>query len=362
VVFTLDRDAGTVAQVRIRPADGRPDVLGADDRAWVVIPPAKRLSVALVSEDDFFTGLALQHLPNAEFRRLTPGQYSSDLSAGTLESFDVVVLDGWLPAGPLGPGAFLVLGGVPAGLGLTVGAGESADEIIDWDEQHPVLRDVELGGRVSIARAPRVSIDEGASAEAIVQAGVGPVVFDAATASTRALVVAFDPDASSWPFDISYVVFLAAAVETLGGLDPVADEEQTRPGGTLSARLPLGARSVRLRVPEGSEVSLTPSADGRVAFGPVPRAGVYGIEWSGPAGAGDTAQDGRVTRPLAVNLLDEAETDVRALDSVVFASGEVKALEAGQSLTPRRLWKWLLLAVLLVMLVEWWVYHRRVYL
>jgi hypothetical protein len=40
----------------------------------------------------------------------------------------------------------------------------------------------------------------------------------------------------------------------------------------------------------------------------------------------------------------------------------VDARRADRAEATRRLWPWLLLAVLGVMLVEWWVYNRRVQL
>jgi hypothetical protein len=362
VVFTLDRPEGSTARVAVVFPAGDTDPLPADDTGWLVIPPAKRLAVAVVAEDDFFTSLALEGLALGEFTRLTPDEYLARRDAGTLEAFDVTVLDGWLPPGSLGPGAFLVLGGVPDGLGLVALPPGGTDEIIDWDARNPVMRDLALGGRVVIAAAPRIEIERGAAVAVLAQAAAGPVIADASSGSTRAIVVAFDPDESSWPFDVSYVVFLAAAVESLGGAGGTDALDSFQPGGTLTQRLPVGARDVRLRTPGGETASLTPAPDGRIAFGPIRAAGVYTIEWSGPASALDTVDGPRARRAAAVNLLDAAETDVRAASTLVFASGTIEASQARADLAPRALWRWPLIAFLVLLLIEWWVYNRRVYL
>ena len=364
VVFTLDRVASANAEIRIRPTDNIPDLLDADDIGFAVIPPAKRLTVAVVSEGDFFTSLALEGLPLGELVNLSPAEYTTQRDRNQLGAYDVIVLDSWLPeSAALDAGSYLVLGNIPDGLGLSITDTVGIDEVIDWDQSHPVMRDLELGGRITIADAPRVEIADDSAARVLAETGAGPVIFDAATGSTRAIVVAFDPDQSSWPFDVSYVVFLATAVETLGGVG--ADQPElasARPGGTLSPRLPAGARNVRVRIPNAPDMDLTPAPDGRVAFGPITRTGLYTLEWSGPAGARDTVDGTRVSRALAVNLLELAETDIRPKDTLPFASGSVTAAAAGSADAPRRLWPWLLVFALVVMLFEWWVYNRKVYL
>ncbi len=359
VVFTLDRAAGAVVEVRVVPTDGGADLLERDNTGWLVVPPSKRLSVAVVSEGDFFTTLALEGLPFGELASLSPSEFEA---RGGAAGFDVVILDGWMPEGALAPGNYLVLGGVPSEMGLTQRDPGGPAEIVDWNKEHPVMQDLELGGRVAIARAPVIEIEQGLGAVVLAETARGPVIFDASTGGTRAIVVAFDPDESSWPFDVSYVVFLAASVDALGGVTGGASSGVVSPGGTLSQRLPIGARSVSLAMPGGQRVNLEPAPDGRIAFGPVPGAGVYTLAWRGPAGLTDEVDGELVTRRVAVNLLDPLESDVRSAAVLPFASGEVLAVSADESQSPRRLWPWLLLGALVICLFEWWVYNRRVYL
>jgi len=285
VVFKLDRSAGAVVEVRTKSTDGGEDLLAGDNTGWVVVPPSKRLRVALVSTDDFFTTLALEGLPFGELVQLSPDEYAA--MGGGASQFDVVLLDGWLPEGPLSAGNYLILGGVPTGFGLTVKGEESISEIVDWNEEHPVMADLELGGRVTIPKSKAVEVEQGAAVEVLAETNLGPVIFDVSTGSTRAIVLAFDPDATTWPFDVSYVVFHAAAINSLGGVIGSASAGTVRPGGTLSERLPIGARNVRLAIPNAPDVTLVPASDGRVAYGPIPRAGVYALTWNGPAGITD---------------------------------------------------------------------------
>lgn len=360
VVFKLDRAAGAVVEVRTKATDNGEDLLERDNTGWVVVPPSKRLRVALVSTGDFFTSLALEGLPFGELVQMSPSEFES--LGGNTSQFDVVLLDGWLPDGPLAAGNYLVLGKVPEGLGLTATGESKPSEIVDWNEDHPVMADLELGGRVTIPEALTVEVEQGAAVEVLAETNSGPVIFDVSTGSSRAIVVAFDPDNSTWPFDVSYVVFHAAAINALGGVTGSASAGTVRPGGTLSERLPIGARNVRLEIPEAPDVTLAPAPDGRIAYGPVPRAGVYAMTWNGPAGITDEVEDGTATRRVAVNLLDPDETDIRTKAVLSFASGDVAASAQGSAQTPRRLWPWLLLGALAISMFEWWIYNRRVYL
>jgi hypothetical protein len=360
IVFKLDRAAGAVVEVRTKVSDGGEDLLDRDNTGWIVVPPSKRLRVAIVSPGDFFTTLALEGLPFGELVELTPDEFEA-MGSGASQ-FDAVLLDGWLPDGPLPAGNYLVLGGVPNGLGLTATGEQPMSEIVDWNEEHPVMADLELGGRVTIPKALSVEVEQGAAVEILAETNNGPVIFDVSTGSTRAIVVAFDPDNSTWPFDVSYVVFHAASINSLGGVTGSASSGNVRPGGTLSERLPIGARNVKLAIPNAPDVTLAPAPDGRVAYGPIPQAGVYALTWNGAAGITDELEDGTATRRVAVNLLDPDETDIRSSAVLSFASGDVAASATGSAESPRRLWPWLLLGALAISMFEWWIYNRRVYL
>ncbi|MEM9167919.1 MAG: VWA domain-containing protein [Planctomycetota bacterium] len=363
VVFDLERRDGAVASIRLVHQTTTSDLLTVDDRGWLVIPPTRRQRVALVSEDDFFTRLALEGLPLASLTPLTPASYTAARAAGGDALYDIVVFDGWLPGeDALPPGSILVLGATPSAFGLSVEPSSASDELIDWSPTHPVTRDLELTGRVTLADAPRVTVGDGSAVEVLAEAGVGPMIFDAAAGATRAIVVAFDPDRSSWPFDVSYVVFLASALEVLGDGGSEAAGRTVQPGSTYTDRLPIGARSVRMIIDNTPDVDLTPADDGRVSFGPIRRSGVYRLEWSGPSAAGDLEEGGRVRRPIVANLVDANETDLRVVRTLSFASGVVEGDAGGAVDAPLRLWRWLLLAVLAILLIEWWVYNRRVVL
>ncbi len=421
VVFQIERTQGAIAQVRLRaPSLDKPpvaDALPTDNRATLVIPPAKKLAVAAVTRGNLFLAAALEGLPLSKLDTLTPEEYQQRVKNGKTGDYDVVILDNWLPqaatpaapgappAPPAGgaralpPGRYLILGTIPADMGITdhgfpgaapapapASAPEAAQPaaagseavFIDWLRDHPVLRNLTLDP-VIIAEIRSVEIQKGAGALAIAQTNRGPGLIDAASSDGqwRTIVVPFDIARSNWPFDVSFVVFMASAVDYLGGAadsSPVNAEGgklpqgMVQPGSVLSDRLPLGAQGARVRLPPAAvsaggrpEEALTVAADGRVVFGPIRLSGIYSVSWTGPTAAADKVADGRAVRSFAANLMDSAESDVASSDELALATQVVNSSAGGKSLAERKLWPWLLLGALAIVLLEWYVYNRKVH-
>lgn len=353
VVFTFDRPEGGLARVRLTAGDA----LGADDSASLVIPPARRLSVALVTDDDPYTRWALEGMSLARLRVLTPAEYVV-APASELAGFDVTIMSGWAPDGPLAPGRYLVMGAAPAFDGLSsAGVRDEPSEIIDWVRDHPMFRAVSLDGLV-IARDLRLEVRE--DLRVLARSSAGPAVVEATSPGVRAIVVSFTPGESMWPFDPGFVLTLANALRTLGDAGSAAASEPIRPGAVATTRVPAGVEIVELREPGGAMRTLVPAPDGTVTFGPIARAGVYELRWAGDPGPTDIVVGGRAVRVLAANLLDAEESDIRPAGSLDLASRVVRASAgAGSNLERRRLWPWLLAAALAVVMLEWWVYQNR---
>jgi hypothetical protein len=64
------------------------------------------------------------------------------------------------------------------------------------------------------------------------------------------------------------------------------------------------------------------------------------------------------TRRFAVNLFDPNESQIEPRPSVKIGETQVQAGPTRRQ--PRELWRWAVAFGLLFLLVEWWVYNRRV--
>ncbi len=364
VVFELTTPLGAIATVRVRTPR---DELPADDEGFLVIPPATQTRVAVVTEGNLFLAEALAGLPLAELATLTPAEFEAERADGRADRFDVVVLDGLLPPGTpegraLAPGRWLILGAVPGSEEGLVDLGEAGfAPFIDWRRDHPALRGLTLDP-VRIGGARRIEVPDASAAIVLAETPAGPGIVEFVTPESRAIAVLFDVAESNWPFDVGFVVFLASAIDALDARASGAGEGLSlRPGEILTQRVPRGVGEVALESPGGGRATLAPAPDGRVSWGPVRRVGLHALRWSGEAGPADVVDGGRATRFVASNLLDPAESDIAPADSVALASRVVSASSVRES-AARRAWRWLLLAALGVLMLEWYIYNRKVQL
>ncbi len=371
VVFELDQPAGLVASVTLRTGDDPAgDVLAIDNRGWLVVPPAKQTSVAVVTDGNFFIADALAGMPLARLDLFTPAEFTAAMGEGRDAIYDVVLLDGWLPEVPEGrtlpAGRWLVLGAVPVGEHglIDEGEGDSA-QIIVWSRAHPILRGLTLDA-LTIVTSRTVALPEASPASVLAETQFGPAIVELPGPDFRALVVPFDIMETNWPFNASFVLFLARAIDYLDrdvaqARAASGASRQFSPGQVLTDRLPLGAEDIRVDPPgDLPEQKLVAASDGRVVFGPLKATGLYRLRWSGPAGPVDAVNDGRVSRIYAVNLLDQDESDVPAAPGIILASQEVSAAETENEASVQKYWPYLLLGVLAVLMLEWYIYNRKV--
>ena len=84
-----------------------------------------------------------------------------------------------------------------------------------------------------------------------------------------------------------------------------------------------------------------------------------GHEHHAPAAETDLTEGSRVTRFYAANLLNADESDIRPADELGLADRVVQARQstAGRLL---ELWPFVVLGALVIMLLEWWVYNKKV--
>lgn len=370
VVFPLDRPQAGAASVRIIPNGA--DVLETDNIAYLNIPPAKRLSVVMVSSGNLFLRTALEGLNLSKLDVKTPAQFQEMLDAGQTAQYDVFVFDRNLPevkGGASGrvpgipPGRSLVLGAVPPPpLGvIDEGPGE-AGIIIDFVRDHPALRLASLD-KINITRSRKVKIAPETPVKSIarLQSGGGsPAILEVGDANALALVVPWDVADSDWPFDPGWVLFVAGSVAYLSETQSGALAEGMQVGQTLSTRLPAGAKDVTIRPPDASAVNLEPAPDGTVSYGPIAKTGFYTVRWSGQATATDVADGSSALRRVAANLLDASESDTGATKRLVMASEDVTAQTERETDQTRKLWPYLLLGCLAVVMFEWFIYNRKV--
>ncbi len=309
------------------------DALPLDDVVHVRIPQLEPVRVLWIGrEADPFTELALASLAaegDVEVLRGGPSAWPPDVTP------DVTIFDGWLPDIWPEDGAVIAID-PPGSLGpfhaaRLEGGGVILDQVRATDRRHPLLYGV---ATERIALTQSALVEAAGTLETVWVGPEGPLLLAGETRGRRAVVMAFDPSRSErLPLTSSYPILLGNTIywsaegrlETLSGMN-------RRTGEIIDTK----ARRIVWRDPEtgddGEEVvELT---GGSVELD---RIGLWETE---EAARGAAA------------LLSERETVLPSGGGDAESVAEAALLPRGD-LTPLLIW-----AIVLVLIVESWLYHR----
>jgi hypothetical protein len=162
---------------------------------------------------------------------------------------------------------------------------------------------------------------------------------------------------TNWPLQASFPLFLRNVTYVLGNVSDAAGEERVQPGDVKTLRPDMAVKTIEVfgpakgGVPDPAGKPETLERKGRpdFSFGSTDRVGVYEVRW-----------DGKPQRDFAVNLLDAEESNIEPRMEIQIGQDSIKA---SRSLgTPYDTWKWVALGALGLLLLEWYVYNRRVYI
>jgi hypothetical protein len=260
-------------------------------------------------------------------------------------------------------GNFVYFGCVGPGLLVKQAkASSGADEfladvgVLDWDRDHPLLRTLNLG---KLFASKAIKLDIPADAQALMEGtsstGVAPLLVFHREGQSQHLHIAFDVLESNWPLRESFPIFVYNLMQFLATSSELSVRESYNPGSTprlprtaISRVMDASARSVGLTGP-GTDRNVDVPEQGDVALPALDFQGVYR------------------TRPvlpgferLAVNMLDENESNVMPSDKSPGSVGVVVA--SGESRSRVEWWWWVIACVgIPLLLVEWFVYTRRVH-
>jgi hypothetical protein len=338
----------------------RPDALAADNAAGLSVPRPEAPSILLVSEGDE----AGSPRPSPILTDLLTALEPRVLRSVSLETYqrwadnpgdaDVIVFDRVsLPAAARRPSitfgvvpGFLASGAQPASPppAFPPPALDTPTRAVSWDRTHPALRDVALeslvvGHRVALPESTVAGVER---LDVLVSGQAGPLVLACRAQGVDHLVLAFSPRDSNWPMQIGFPIFMAQAIESLAPIGRGAPGRVFTTADPVRLRASAGETSVRLDGPE----SLSAPVIGGVANLGVPRlAGLYSVA-------------GAPTVELPVSLLSPGESGLGTADRVAMAGRSVAA-SAEPDLGPTEIWRWLVLAALALLAVDWLVFGLK---
>jgi len=244
-----------------------------------------------------------------------------------------------------------------------------APQIIDWDRASPLLANVELGD-VEIADSLVVRPPPGGTV--LIETTAGPIAAIAPRENYQDAVLGFEivgRDAAgaatantNWPIKPAYPTFWLNVLEYSAAPSERHESSAIRPGRPVQLRAPAKVERLTVVAPDGRETTVDRSDQGTFPFTGTDQPGVYQVR-----------QGAAVTDRFAVDLFDRAESDVSVRptqdpESQTVRPADVRIGHVNVAATTDRapsrheIWKVLLACALFVLVLEWYIYNRRVYL
>jgi von Willebrand factor type A domain/Aerotolerance regulator N-terminal len=330
-VFKAEQARDGVFTVRLTVKDDLP----ADNQASIVSLLPKPVKVMLVTKGNRFLERALRAAPNVE---LVTANDLTDTATG----FDFVVLDD-IPPTVWPQGNMLAIHVMNTNWFENVTRIEGPG-IVDWKSAHPVLRYVSFDN-VPVAetfavKTPNwgVSLLDAPQASMMVAGELG---------RQRIIWIGFDTLQSLWPYRVSFPMFVANAVDWLNPANAKNAQLLVKPGDPFRLALTHPEKSAQVTTPAGttSTVELDANAN-EFVYGDTFKQGVYRVRLS----------TNEVT--FCSDLLDSAESNIKPRDELQLGK-YTKVTATTMQRTNMELWRTIASIGLVVLMIEWWYYHRR---
>jgi len=320
---------GLTGDPRVRARISAPDnVLAVDDEAVAWIARAETLSVTVVSAEPGFLKVLFDRLPGIRTTYIAPGVYDQPRPGAE----HVIVFDHWVPpAAPTKPALYVspMLADGPAWIGQA-----RIETKPQWAtaDRHAVLRGVDPA-TVTLERARSVESDAWTP---VARSATGsPLVSVRETTDTRAVVLGFGllEAESNVALQPAFPVLIVNAIEWLARPTLTG---QLRPGV-----VPIEAAVSRVINTSGESMPITAFGDTQLVRFPVP--GLY------------LAEGGGMRTTFAVNVGDPQVSNVSRTSLSEEAQAQGAAARAEDPW-----WPWIVGIAFVLVLVEWWTWHRRI--
>jgi hypothetical protein len=377
--FNLADGSSGKLEARLAPPKEMNDRLAVDNTAYAALDPQKQARVLLVTPGNHSLELGLSTERTKRFgkvEKVAPDAMKSTDFQRQMQSelYDLVIFDQCAPEKPeqMPLANTLFIGRLPPLSGWKEKSSAekvSAPQIIDWDRSHPLLNVVELG---NVLIVDSLIVRPPPGGKVLIDSTQGPLLAIAPRSGYEDAVLGFELVGrneagdvmanTNWPMQLSFPNFCLNLFQYLGGGSAEAQNESNRPGSPVEIDLPEHAEKLSVVLPNGTTREVQAQAGGKLSFHETDQPGVYEVK-----------SGGNTIAHFAVNLFDREESDIRlrarqddkgGLQTVQSLSIGYTDVVAQSPTTPVRkeLWTWLLLAALAVLILEWYIYNRRVYI
>jgi hypothetical protein len=340
---------------------GITDDFPLDNEAWLVVGLVRKARVLLVGPENevlsaFFDEGSTRSV--ATVSRLSADDLSKDayLKPARNGEYDLVVFDRCAPRteDEMPRGNTFFIGQPPPPWKRTPGDELKNPQIKGWMGRHPIIRYLTALHEIGIEEAFKMKDLPPRTPKLIEIDQNNALLVTLSRQSFTDLVMTFpilkDNGGfnTNWPLLPSFPLFLRNVLYGLGNISDGSSEETVQPGQPRTLRPDMAVSRITVTDPEGTAKALDRGTRADFSYGDTNRTGVHKVSW-----------DGAWQRSFAVNLLDADESNIEPRTSVQI--GSVSVTGTREATQPHELWKWLVVVALGLLLAEWYVYNRRVY-
>ena len=337
-----------------------PDVYAQDNTAWAVVNPPREANILVLSDNNEYLDFVMEtnrisKLANI-FNELP--EYTKDpkyTEQTTLGFFDLVIFDRCAPKTmPLCNTVFW--GSKPPSKDWKIGELTEPTSILDTDDSHPLMAAVQMGN-VNILKSATVEGPRGSAN--LLDGADGTIMAIGGRGGFQDLVVGFpmlevDEDDiavnTDWMTKLSFPLLIQNIVVELGNGKNFAAAIGGSPGEILGFRTSLPFESVNITSPAGRKTNVAPRPDNTFALTGTKDCGIYSVQ---------APEQQKPDLLLPINLFDRNESNLTVRDKLVLGYEEVTG-EAVREESRKQYWTWFLMAALVILLFEWYVYNQRV--
>jgi len=350
VIFKMAHTAGGIIRVKLH----RPDAWPTDNVVTAPIDPPREIRVLVVSSRSairYFLNRAFKVAFQIEdFTMMTPAEYEeagdSALSIEGRSAFDLVILDKH-DTKRLWPGNYVFFGGIPVIDGVARSDDVDDQVFVSWRESHPLLRHVTLDNIFAI-KWSRLTLPK--HALKLIEGESSAVMALITDPGHRYVISAFDLMESNFIKNPASLIFLQNAMMYLAGGDLTHADRLITPGDTLAIPVPPGAESVRITRPDDSVEDIDVADRTTATFARTGDCGIYKAVFN---------DADKTTETYAANVLDPTESLIAPNERFTVGAEDVQTV-SGEIKTNEPLWPYAVAAAMFVLLLEWWIYNKRV--
>lgn len=344
ILFSLDDDERFHGQVVTASLDINDD-LSADNSAAAILHPPPKWKMLLVSNrNPLPLNAILKTDPHVSLNQIQTSDYHG------VGDNDILIFDQFVP-NPLPEGNIVFLnpvGGLPF---MPTQDNGQPTRVIDQHPTHRVMRDVsliDLEVKVSLqTQLPLWGIP-------LVETSQAPLIWLGERDHQKMIVFAFDPfdpDISNFAASIPAApILMSQCLEWLGRSTSAIQPDLVRTGEPVKIWIehPNEVEEVIVQLPDGTRRELN-TQEARIVFADTTQIGVYTV-----------FVDGEPLGRFTANLLNPQESDLSPPQPVDDANTGINSGQAQTDLPEvnREIWAYAAVLALLLLIVEWWLYHQ----